>query len=359
MPEETWTEKPASSGGGGSEREEPAEVTEPMMEEGEQAIFLKHESWNPASVWVWNETKNFTGGKWPGQSMTYLGNNVYKWTYTVEGEIPADALIIFSNKGNDQVPGSNQGGFKFVNGGYYTVNGYVKTIEAVSDEARVSVSPNGGEFIGTQEVTLKANANCTSASYKIGNGAETNLSGSTTVTIGEGMNDGESVTITWTATGANGTNTGSATFKKVAKPTNITVFYDNSVTNWSSVNIHYWGCSEPTNWPGVPMTKVNDNIWTFSVPADATGIIFCNNAGSDQTNDITGTKIVNNHVYKGTGNRGWEDLGENPATGISSVAAPSKGVVTYYNLMGMEVKKPVHGVYIVKRGNKMTKVYLK
>ena len=107
------------------------------------------------------------------------------------------------------------------------------------------------------------------------------------------------------------------------------------------------------------MTKVNDNIWTFSVPADATGIIFCNNAGSDQTNDITGTKIVNNHVYKGTGNRGWEDLGENPATGIGSVAAPSKGVVTYYNLMGMEVKKPVHGVYIVKRGNKMTKVYLK
>lgn len=359
MPEETWTEKPASSGGGGSEREEPAEVTEPMMEEGEQAIFLEHESWNPASVWVWNETKNFTGGKWPGQSMTYLGHNVYKWTYTGEGEIPADALIIFSNKGNDQVPGNKQGGFKFVNGGYYNLDGYVKTIEAVSDEARVSISPNGGDFIGTQEVTLKANANCTSASYKIGNGAETNLSGSTTVTIGEGMNDGESVTITWTATGANGTNTGSATFKKVAKPTNITVFYDNSVTNWSSVNIHYWGCSEPTSWPGVPMTKVNDNIWTFSVPADATGIIFCNNAGSDQTNDITGTKIVNNHVYKGTGNRGWEDLGENPATGISSVAAPSKGGVTYYNLMGMEVKKPVHGVYIVKRGNKMTKVYLK
>lgn len=359
MPEETWTEKPASSGGGGSEREEPAEVTEPMMEEGEQAIFLEHESWNPASVWVWNETKNFTGGKWPGQSMTYLGSNVYKWTYTGEGEIPADALIIFSNKGNDQVPGRNQGGFKFVNGGYYTVNGYVKTIEAVSDEARVSISPNGGDFIGTQEVTLKANANCTSASYKIGNGAETNLSGSTTVTIGEGMNDGESVTITWTATGAKGTNTGSATFKKVAKPTNITVFYDNSVTNWSSVNIHYWGCSEPTSWPGVPMTKVNDNIWTFSVPADATGIIFCNNAGSDQTNNITGTKIVNNHVYKGTGNRGWEDLGENPATGISSVAAPSKGTVTYYNLLGIEVKRPAHGVYIAKRGNKMTKVYLK
>ena len=37
----------------------------------------------------------------------------------------------------------------------------------------------------------------------------------------------------------------------------------------------------------------------------------------------------------------------------------AKGGVTYYNLMGMEVKKPVHGVYIVKRGNKMTKVYLK
>lgn len=169
MPDETWTVKPDGSSSSGTSREEPEVATEPTMEEGEQAIFLKHESWNPATVWIWSENSNtnYTGGSWPGQSMTYLGNNVYKWTYSGTGEIPADALIIFSNKGNDQVPGRNQGGFKFVNGGYYTVNGYVKTIEAVSDEARVSVSPNGGEFTETISVTVKANANCTSAWYKI------------------------------------------------------------------------------------------------------------------------------------------------------------------------------------------------
>lgn len=104
------------------------------------------------------------------------------------------------------------------------------------------------------------------------------------------------------------------------------------------------------------MKKISETMWEFTIPAETVGIIF-NNGNKDQTDDIK--TILPNHIYKGKGNRGWEDLGENPATGIGSVTTTSKGTVTYYNLMGMEVKKPVHGVYIVKRGNKMTKVYLK
>ncbi|MDE5979395.1 MAG: starch-binding protein, partial [Muribaculaceae bacterium] len=131
MPEETWTEKPV--GGGtvvGGDREEPEEVTAPAMAEGEQAIFFEHDSWNPATAWIWGSSTNYTGGSWPGQSMTYLGNNVYKWTYTGTGKIADDAKIIFSNAGNNQ---SNKDGFKFVNGGYYTLNGYVKTIEGAGE----------------------------------------------------------------------------------------------------------------------------------------------------------------------------------------------------------------------------------
>ncbi len=132
MPDETWTEKPNPGPGPnpGGEREEPAEVTEPAMAQGEQAIFLEHDSWNPATVWIWGGNTNFTGGTWPGQNMTYLGNNVYKWTYTGTGKIPAEAKIIFSNAGNSQ---SDKDGFKFVNGGYYNLNGYVKTIEGAGD----------------------------------------------------------------------------------------------------------------------------------------------------------------------------------------------------------------------------------
>jgi hypothetical protein len=62
--------------------------------------------------------------------MTYLGNNVYKWTYSGEGKIADGSMIIFSNAGNNQ---SSKDGVKFVNGGYYDLNGYVKTIEGAGE----------------------------------------------------------------------------------------------------------------------------------------------------------------------------------------------------------------------------------
>lgn len=132
MPEETWTIKPNPSPtpNPGGQREEPAVVTEPKMAEGEQAVFFEHESWNPVTAWIWSGSTNYTGGTWPGQALTYLGNNVYKWTYTGTGKIPADAKVIFSNAGNDQV---TKDGFAFVNGGYYTASGYLKTIEGAGE----------------------------------------------------------------------------------------------------------------------------------------------------------------------------------------------------------------------------------
>lgn len=127
MPEDTWTVKP--SGGNtpvGGDRVEPETPTEPAMAEGEQAVFFEHESWNPVTAWIWSNSTNYTGGKWPGQNLTYLGNNVYKWTFTGNGKIPANAKVIFSNNGNNQL---SKDGWDYVNGGYYNSNGYVKTIE--------------------------------------------------------------------------------------------------------------------------------------------------------------------------------------------------------------------------------------
>ena len=133
MPEETWTVKPNNNGGGGNaggDREEPNPIVEPSMSEGEQAIFFEHDSWWPVSVWVWTSSANYTGGNWPGQNLTYLGNNVYKWTYTGEGKIPSGAKVIFSRNGGDQ---TSKDGWDFVNGGYYTSNGYFKTIEGAGE----------------------------------------------------------------------------------------------------------------------------------------------------------------------------------------------------------------------------------
>lgn len=297
MPDETWTVKPVG-GGGSTEREEPETPVAPAMEPGEQAIFFEHDSWNTATAWIWSDSQNYTGGSWPGQSFTYLGNNVFKWTYTGEGTIPETAKVIVSRAGNDQ---STKDGWKYVNGGYYNLNGYVKTIEVNSDNAYVSLSPNGGEFDGVLTVTATANAKTTSAWYKIGNGVQKSFTGTTTFTLGEDMQGGESVTVTWSATGATGTFTGSATYTKKpegAAVDDVTVFFDNSRSGWDAVNIHYWvDGGKTTQWPGVAMQKVGGDIYTYTFGPEHNGIIFNAGQGKAQTKDIKGSEIVHNHIY--------------------------------------------------------------
>lgn len=136
------TEEESSSNNGGSTPssgvEEPEEVIPPAMSEGEQAVFFENsDKWSGTiRSWVWNETKNFTGGTWPGQTCTYLGNNIWKWNYNGTEKISGG--VIFNN-------GSSQtADFTWVNGGYYNANGYVKTIEGAGE---IPDSP-GGDSLG-------------------------------------------------------------------------------------------------------------------------------------------------------------------------------------------------------------------
>lgn len=91
--------------------------------------------------------------------------------------------------------------------------------------------------------------------------------------------------------------------------TSVTIYYDNSNTRWSQVNIHYWD-SPNTTWPGTPMTKVEgtDNIWSYTWTADPStlkGFLFCNGIanGGDQTGDYMNVP-ADGHLYIGHGNKG-------------------------------------------------------
>lgn len=123
----TQEELSTNNGGSGPSTQEPEEVITPSMSEGEQAVFFENTAnWNGTiKAWVWNNSMNFTGGTWPGQACTYLGNNVWKWTYT--GTTKISGGVIFNN-------GSSQtADFTWVNGGYYNANGYVKTIPGAGE----------------------------------------------------------------------------------------------------------------------------------------------------------------------------------------------------------------------------------
>ena len=80
---------------------------------------------------------------WPGQACTYLGNNIWKWTYTGSDKISGG--VIFNN-GSSQTQD-----LTWVNGGYYNANGYVKTIDGageIPDNPDVD-EPTGNEYVWT------------------------------------------------------------------------------------------------------------------------------------------------------------------------------------------------------------------
>jgi glycosidase len=122
------TVKDSSTGGGTDTIAEPDTIIAPHMNKGEQAVFFERSdsTWGTSiKAWVWNSTKNFTGGNWPGQKLTYLGNKIYKWEYTGTDKITGKVIF---NDGSKQTADLD-----YVNGGYYNANGYVKTIDGAGE----------------------------------------------------------------------------------------------------------------------------------------------------------------------------------------------------------------------------------
>lgn len=99
--------------------------------------FQANKDYDSPYAWVWNEATNFTGGTWPGVSMTKVGDDgnghdVWLWSggmlYNLfETETPDAALlptsVIFSNHGTPQTDT-----FHFEIGGYYDATGMVGNV---------------------------------------------------------------------------------------------------------------------------------------------------------------------------------------------------------------------------------------
>ena len=307
------------------------------------------------NVYAWG--KNGSGadvepcGAWPGKTLAETVEVDGRQFYSVTFDDMESVNVIF-NKGGNQT-GDIEG---ITEDTYFEYDGgsNAKKIDVnVTPAPVVRFSPNGGSFTDNLTVNLTV-ANATSAWYKIGDGARQDINGTTaSFTIGDDMAAGESVTVSWSATNGTDTRTGAVTFTKQSQvtPDGITIYYDNSITNWSSVKVHYWGGESASSWPGVDMVNVNGNIYSYTVPAGTTGLVF-NNGGGDQTDDIN--SVEHNHLYKGTGNRGWEDTGIYNVTYVENIdAAPE--APEYYDLQGRRVQNPSRGIYIMKRGNKVVK----
>ncbi len=294
---------PLPDGSTGGTVTEPDEVIEPTLYKGEQAIFFDNSSSNWGGTiyaWVWsttNSSTNYTGGSWPGQACTYLGNGIWKWSYS--GSDTVSGGCIFNNNS------SQTGDMTYVNGGVYNSSGWMYTLPETDED-----NPNPT----TPDVNDDNNTGGTSGSSS--DGSTSTTSNSYTV-----------------------------------------YFSDNYTPAWSTVYIYIWdkgnGDKEYVGgWPGTVMTQKDDQgRWTYTLTTTDTlvnpMVIFDDGNGggiSDQTSDLS---LVNYGVY----NRDGLQTTETP-TGVNAIKAVASED-EWYTLQGVKIEHPLYrGIYI-KNGKKV------
>ena len=304
---------------------------------------------NAPFIYAWSKgssVKKLTGD-WPGTKMTESEeiNGEKYWTYAFDG---VDNFNVILNNNS----GAQSGEISGITGDIYLKydgGANAQKIDApVNTAAKVTLSPNGGDFEKTVTVTATLNNNAKSGWYKIGNGEQVALTPgkAATFTLGADMMEGESKTVTWSATNAEDkAKTGTATFNKIKEvviPTPTGIFaYFLAPSDWSQVDCWAWTDTDNFtggNWPGVACTKIGVkknglDVWMWKYDGDLTTaptmIIFSNGSGQ-QTKDL---KFENGAVYNRDGK-----TNESVSTGINqTVAAQKAGAVKIYTLTGVKV----------------------
>ena len=299
-------------------------------------------------LYAWVDGANKLNGAWPGKLMDQKenigGTEYYVCTFY---DVESFNMILNTGNGGKQtgnITGINEDTYFEYDGGS-TAN---KVDAPVNTTAKVTLSPNGGDFQKTISVTATLSNNAKSGWYKIGDGEQVALTPgkATTFTLGADMMEGESQTVTWSATNAdNETKTGSATFNKIKEvviptPTGIYAFFL-APSDWTDVHAYVWngGDEYAGKWPGVACTKTGEkknglDIWMWKYDGDKTElpakIIFNNNGnGNNQTGNFD---FVNGAVYNHDGKT------NEVITGINqTVAAQKAGAVKIYTLTGVKV----------------------
>ncbi len=306
------------------------------------------------NIYAWATDKDAIVGAWPGKALsattTVDGREFYYQTFD-----DVESVNVIFNR-NGQQTADIKG---LTEDTYFEYDGATSASKIdvnVTPVPSVKFSPNGGNFV--DNVTVKVTvANATSAWYKIGNGNQVNINGTaTSFTLGNDMNVGDAVTVSWSASNDSETRTGSVTFTKVKeepKPENCYVYFNNT-SNWTP---YVWAWNETENctaagkdkWPGDKMTQLPDGRYYWEAPAGKvpTMIIFSNN-GKPQTNDLV---FVNGATYNPDGSYQISAVG-------NIEAEDAEAPVEYYNLQGIKVENPGNGFFIRRQGNKVEKVRL-
>ena len=123
--------------------------------DGNLFIYFEADKYFEPYTWIWGDDyANYTGGAWPGTALIDVagvapsGKNIYRWNYGTLGDKLPNGLL-FSNFGSPQTAD-----FTFVNGGYYTENGFCGV---VAQTAALDGDVNGDGVVNAGDITALYN----------------------------------------------------------------------------------------------------------------------------------------------------------------------------------------------------------
>lgn len=128
----------------------------------------------------------------------------------------------------------------------------------------------------------------------------------------------------------------------------VTVYYDNSITQYAIPCCHYWGGTDVTKFPGKEMEKVSDYIYKITFPSDNTGMLFANKDQTTAAQTANVTDITSGYLYKGNSNTNKTSVtkvGEYLEEENNEEPDPSETLTIYYDNSLTKYEEPVSCYY--------------
>lgn len=300
----TQEELSSNNGEGNGTSPDPQDIEpyEPTVEEDDLSVFLETGmGTSKVTTWVWNSQSNYTGGTWPGQSMTLMGTTadgtrkIFKWTYGGSLTTMPTNIIFVED-------GQQTSDLTYYNHGYYKGSTLDHTVTNYTDPApTVSIDKESGQYQGSLTVNITASQPDAVIVY---------TTDGTTPTAGSPRATGR-VTLTFTDnTKLNAGILYDGRVRNVVSrqyifhgfvPYTATVYVKDPTVapnNWSSVYVYAWDSTGDIHdsWPGALVTQtrtVNGQRFycrTFDVNSEdyTFNVVLSQGDGSHQTVDVTG-----------------------------------------------------------------------
>ncbi|MDO5793391.1 MAG: starch-binding protein [Turicibacter sp.] len=292
--------------------------------------------WKDPIVVAANNFRNAMAGE--GEYIRAQGNNLFITERGTKGVMivnVGDSTYVNcdTNLPNGQYTDSVSGNTFTVSNGKLTGNIGSRTIATLGVDVKTPVVSSsvatGSQFVDSLNVTLTAK-NTTTATYSENGGTAKTYTNGTTITLGKDANIGDTVTLTLTGKGEDGTTvTETYEYKKVDKIEN-SIAKIKLPSGWSSANIYVYDGSGSTvkeiaKWPGVAMTNEGNGVYSYTLPdgwGDDTQVIFNNGTAQIPAAEQDGFSLPTNKI--GTyvdGNWTLEDIKTEAEVEVSSSVA--------------------------------------